>query len=370
VLHPRPIHLLGKDYDAVALGVTTLIGLGGALLAVWLATPLPWLFGSVMAVGLAAFFGVKIGGEPVQFPVKARFFFVPIIGVAIGASMTPEILREIPRWWPSLAALLVFIPAAHLGGYIFFRRIGKLDSKTAWFSSMPGGLIEALAMGEQHGADMRMLNLLQFLRLIVCILIVPSAFMILEGGAVGSASGVQLDAGRALTITDGIILIASGVLGLVIGQKIRLPAALITGPILMSGAAHLLGLTQAAPPGWMVSMTQLVVGLTLGIRFAGLDRREVGLGMMLTAFSVTIALGLAVIIGTVLSGLVGERIEAVVLAFAPGGVVEMSLIAISLEISVIYVALHHVARILLAVAFGTIGYSKFFKPSRQDTPQP
>ena len=58
----------------------------------------------------------------------------------------------------------------------------------------------------------------------------------------------------------------------------------------------------------------------------------------------------------ILSNLIGERIEAVVLAFAPGGVVEMSLIAISLEISVIYVAIHHVARILLAVFFGKTGF--------------
>ena len=45
-----------------------------------------------------------------------------------------------------------------------------------------------------------------------------------------------------------------------------------------------------------------------------------------------------------------------ILAFAPGGVVEMSLIAISLEISVLYVTVHHVARILLAVLFAKVAY--------------
>lgn len=365
LIHPRPIHLLGKDYDPIALVATTLIGLAGALLALWVGTPLPWLFGPVMLVGIAAFAGLTVAGEPVQFPVKARFFFVPIIGVAIGASMTPDVLREILRWWPSILALLIFVPIAHLAGFVVFRRIGRLDPTTAWFSSMPGGLIEAIAMGEQHGADLRMLNLLQFLRLIVCILVVPTAFTIIEGGAVGSASGVQLDTNTALGVQDVVILIASGVLGLLIGQKIGLPAALITGPILMSGAAHLAGLTQAAPPGWMVSMTQLVVGLTLGIRFAGLDKREIGLGLLLTAISVTIALILAVLFGLLLSGIVAEPIEAVVLAFAPGGVVEMSLIAISLEISVIYVAIHHVARILLAVAFGKWGMASVVSPAEK-----
>ena len=365
MIHPRPIHLLGKEYDPIALVTTTLIGLAGALLALWIGTPLPWLFGPVMLVGISAFAGLKIAGEPVQFPVKARFFFVPIIGVAIGASMTPDVLRDIPRWWPSILALFVFVPVAHLAGFFVFRRIGKLDPITAWFSSMPGGLIEAISMGEQHGADLRMLNLLQFLRLIVCILVVPTAFMIIEGGAVGSASGVQLDGNAALDFVDVVILVAAGVLGLLLGQKIGLPAALITGPILMSAAAHLAGLTQAAPPGWMVSMTQLVVGLTLGIRFAGLDKREIKLGLLLTAISVTLALILAVLFGVLLSGIVAEPIEAVVLAFAPGGVVEMSLIAISLEISVIYVAIHHVSRILLAVTYGKLGMRWVVTPAEK-----
>jgi len=358
VIHPRPIHLLGKTYDPLALIATMLIGLAGALLARWVGTPLPWLFGSVLAVGMAAFAGLKVGTAPVQFPIEARFFFVPIIGVAIGATMTPQVLQEIPRWWPSFAALFLFVPIAHLLGFVVFQRIGKLDPTTAWFSSMPGGLIEAIAMGEENGADVRMLNLLQFLRLIVCILVVPTAFMLLEGGAVGSASGAQIEAAGTLGIVDGLVLVAAGALGLLLGRKVGLPAALITGPILLSGAAHLAGLTDASPPGWMVSMTQLVVGLTLGIRFAGLSKHEIGLGLKLTAMTVSIALTLAVIFGVILSNIVGERIEAVVLAFAPGGVVEMSLIAISLEISVIYVAIHHVARILLAVFYGKIGFKR------------
>jgi len=55
---------------------------------------------------------------------------------------------------------------------------------------------------------------------------------------------------------------------------------------------------------------------------------------------------------------VGERVEAVVLAFAPGGVVEMSLVAISLEIGVLYVTAHHVARIVLAVLFARLGFGR------------
>jgi membrane AbrB-like protein len=252
--------------------------------------------------------------------------------------------------------LFLFIPVAHAAGFTLFRRIGKLDPNTAWFASMPGGLIEAITMGEERGADLKMLNLLQFLRLIVCILAVPTLFMLVEGVAVGSASGARITSTGTLDITDAIVLTICGILGLLVGRRIGLPAAIITGPILFSGAAHLAGLTDAVPPPWMISLTQLVVGLTLGIRFAGLSRREIRTCVALTILNVGALLVIATLFGLILSGIVGERVEAVILAFAPGGVVEMSLIAISLEISVIYVTIHHVARILLAVLFGKVGY--------------
>jgi len=358
VNHPRPVHLSGTAYDPLALLATVLIGTGGALLARAVGTPLPWLLGAVVAVGIAALAGVRIAGAPVQFPVQARMVFVPVIGVAIGGAVTPDLMRDAARWWPSLAALCLFIPAAHLASYALFRRVGRLDGPTAWFAAMPGGLIEAVAMGEANGADARMLSLLQFLRLILCILIVPTAFMLIEGVAVGSASGTTIEAGGALGPWDIAVLFACGALGLLVGRRIGLPAALVTGPILLSGAAHLAGITDAVPPPWSIALTQLVVGLTLGIRFAGLSGREIRRGVLLTTLSVGMALGIAALFGLVLSGIVGERIEAVVLAFAPGGVVEMSLVAISLEIGVLYVTAHHVARIVLAVLFARLGFGR------------
>jgi uncharacterized membrane protein AbrB (regulator of aidB expression) len=48
--------------------------------------------------------------------------------------------------------------------------------------------------------------------------------------------------------------------------------------------------------------------------------------------------------------MVGLPIAAVFLAFAPGGITEMSLIALSLHVSVVFVALHHVIRIVLAIS--------------------
>jgi len=54
-------------------------------------------------------------------------------------------------------------------------------------------------------------------------------------------------------------------------------------------------------------------------------------------------------IALVLTGAIGQPVEVIFIAFAPGGVTEMSLIALSLQSNPVFVSLHHFARILLTV---------------------
>ncbi|MCC5968641.1 MAG: AbrB family transcriptional regulator [Pararhodobacter sp.] len=51
----------------------------------------------------------------------------------------------------------------------------------------------------------------------------------------------------------------------------------------------------------------------------------------------------------------GEPVPAVILAFAPGGITEMSLVALSLQLSAVYVTMHHLLRIVLAVIVARLG---------------
>jgi membrane AbrB-like protein len=107
---------------------------------------------------------------------------------------------------------------------------------------------------------------------------------------------------------------------------------------------------EGGPPGWLIDVTQLVIGTTLGARFAGRHPSVLLIGARATLVSIPIMLLLAAGFAVLLHGPVGERWEAVFLAFAPGGLAEMALIALSLEVSVIFVSAHHVLRIVLAVA--------------------
>lgn len=351
------ITVFGEGFDLVAVLGTLALGAIGGAAAFALGAPLPWMSGALFAVAAAALLRAEVAGKSPEFPIKIRLFFIPIIGVAIGGTFTPDLLREALGWWPTLLALALYIPLAHLFSYGIYRRVGGLDAQTAYFAAMPGGLIEAITMGEERGADPKLLSLMQFSRIIFCILAVPIGILAVDGIVVGSAAGVEMQGADApIGPWDVLILAASGGLGVLGARWLRLPAPLIIGPIGLSAAVHLAGLTAATPPAWMISVTQLVVGVGLGLRFVGLEWRAVVRALGLSALSVGGLLCVAVGIGLALAPIVGETVEAVVLAFAPGGVVEMSLVAVSLEVSVIFVVAHHVMRIVLAVLVGAGGY--------------
>lgn len=335
----------------ITLGIGTL----GGMIA-WAAhLPLGLLLGSLVSCGLIAAIGWKPFGRPITLPPRLRLCFVPVIGVAIGGAFTPAVAGQALGWGPSLLALCLFVPLAHGMGFWIFRR-GGLMTKDAFFGSIPGGLIESVQMGEEAGANVPLLTALQFLRLILTIVAVPMIFWALTGHAVGSAAGAEIaGTGRVLRLYDGAMLAGAAVLGVVLGKAMRLPGWIITGPVLASAAGHGLGWLQGVPPGWLIGITQIIVGSGLGARFAGIEHATLLRAVKLALINGIASLCLAFAFALSLHALVGEPIAGVFLAFAPGGFAEMSLVAISLQVSVIYVTAHHVVRIMLAVTIANFG---------------
>ncbi|MEM0946371.1 MAG: AbrB family transcriptional regulator [Pseudomonadota bacterium] len=330
------------------------LGIVGGLIALIVGLPLPWLLGSLAATAAAGIAGFMPFGRPVALPENLRLVFVPVIGVSIGAAVTPELAGALKSWLPSLLALLLYIPAAHALAFAMARRLAQIDPATAFYGTMPGGFIEAISMGDKAGADGALLSTMQFLRLILCIAGIPIGFTLLTGETVGSATG-QVLGNVPLSATDWVVLTASGAVGAISGRRLGLPAGIITGPILMSGAVHLVGWVEGGPPRWLIDVTQLVIGTSLGGRFAGRNPAALLRAAGITLVTVTATLCLAASVALLLDGWVGESWQAVFLAFAPGGLAEMSLVALSLEISVIYVTAHHILRIILSVVFAKAG---------------
>ncbi len=334
---------------------TYLLGALGSAVGAALHLPLPFLTGALFAVGGAGALGVRFWGLSPAVPQRWRYVLVPFVGVAVGAAVPPGILDTVFGWWPSLMAMVLVVPAMHLLGYVLFHRLGGLDKATAYFAAMPGGLIEAIAMGERFGAQVQMLIALQFLRLTLSLVLIPFGFALVFGPLVGSGGAAGAAPEALASSADVFLLIAAGWGGWALAQLCRVPAPMLTGPMLASAFLHASGLWAGTSPAWGLVLTQWALGTALGARLSGFPKAAlpVALGLALAQFVATLALVATVALGLAL--FMDEPVTALILALAPGGVNEMALVALALELSVVFVSLHHILRILLAVALARLG---------------
>ena len=332
----------------ITTGALLALGLLGGLLAMLAGLPLPFMLGSLLAAAVpaVAFRRALPGGY--LFPQKLRLVFIALIGVMIGAQVTPELAALIPAMAVSFAALTAFVGLAHAGNYAIFRRVGGYDRATAFYAATPGGLMESIAMGEAAGADVAVLSMQHFLRIILVITLVPVGLSLWHGAPVGSAGGASFAAARA-GLSDLPLVAAVGAAGLWLGLRWRLPAGQLTGPMLAAAVLGLGGMGAPALPDWLIHAAQVVIGTSLGLRFAGLGRSDLLRGVWLGLISVAgmLSLGTAMALGV--HRVTGTAFDVALIGFAPGGVTEMALVALSLNANPALVSAHHIYRIILTV---------------------
>jgi hypothetical protein len=324
--------LLGRLAMALALG-----GAGGWVFA-RLDFPLPWMLGAVCFTLVSA-----LAGAPLEVPNGLRNGMLLILGVLIGSGFTPDILAHVHRWALSIALVLAYTVALAFGGAWFFRRLAGYGRTDAFFAGLPGGLAAVIFIGAEVGADLRRLSIIHSVRIVAVCFVIPFWIRFAEGVSAGAA---RRTGGLAMGLPDALLLTGCALVGYYTARRLKLAAPFLLGPLFLSAAAHLSGLTAAKPPGDLVIAAQVVVGSAIGCRFVGLALRRVlgtmGLGMASAALMVASAFAMA----WAVHRLTGLPYNAVLLALAPGGLPEMTLIALSLHIDLALVVSHHLVRVL------------------------
>lgn len=310
--------------------------------------PLPWMLGALFVTMVAS-----VAGAPVLGPARMRPAIIAVIGVLLGSRFTPDVLERAGQAAVTLSILVGYVGAVALVVVPYYRFIARQDWTTAYFAGMPGGLSEMIELGEARGADVPAIVLAHSLRIVLTIGLMAVLFRLVLGHSV-SGTGSVGPGGAGLGLLDAGLLAVCAVLGAVLGHRLRLPAPSFLGPLILSAAVHLAGITESAPPGLLVDAAQVALGTILGCRFLGIAPRTVfragGLALGATLLTMGLAAGAAV----AMRATAGVGIDQALLALAPGGLTEMGLIALAIQADVAFVALHHVARILLVIILAPI----------------
>jgi len=310
---------------------------GGAALGL-IGIPAGWLSGSILAVA-----GASLAGRPMLIPTLLMRAIFVLIGISLGAVVTPETLHGMATYPVSIAVLILAMALISVGGAGYLRLIHRWDNVDAYLAAAPGGMSQVLALGAELGGDLRAIAIVQSIRVVVIAVGLPAGLSML--GLVGQAPP-RVTGGLSIGVLDELaILVAASTIVAIIAYRIRFPGGLLFGAMLTSAVLHGSGLIHAVMPWWAANTAMVAMGAITGSRFANTPLRMllnfVGAAFGSFAVAVTIAAAFAAVLISVLS----LRAAEVMIAFAPGSVDAMMLLALALNLDPVYVGAHHLTRI-------------------------
>ncbi|MEM0922625.1 MAG: AbrB family transcriptional regulator [Pseudomonadota bacterium] len=335
--------------------VTTAIALAGVGLFELAGLPLPWLLGPIFACLLAALAGVRMRTAK-QLSEGMR----TVLGVAVGATLTPAVLASFPAMWLTLLLIPVSVLAIGVIGVPYFHRLWGYDFATAYYSAMPGGLQDMIAFGEEAGGKVRSLSLIHATRVMVIVVTLP---FILEGvwnADLTKPPGVPL---TTVPLHEIALMVACALIGWQGGRRIGLFGAAILGPLIVTAAITLAGFLGNRPPAEAIWAAQFFIGMGIGSQYTGITlaelRRDIaaGVGFCLVLIVLTLIMVEAVYVTGLAPGM-----EAL-LAFAPGGQAELTVLALIVGADIAFVVAHHVVRLFLVILGAPIAI-RAFGPAR------
>lgn len=320
---------------------TALVAAAGAALFYLLGLPLPFLFGPMSACLVAALMRRPLKGMG-QISVAAR----TILGVAVGASITPQVVAQLPQMGASVAFIPLYILVIAVVGVPFFQRVCGLDKATAYYAAMPGGLQDMVIFGTEAGGDARALSLIHATRVLIIVTVAPIILSLGFGAKLDAPIG---EPASTLPLSEMVLMVAAALAGWKGGERIGLFGASILGPMIITTILSLSGFIQHRPPAEAILSAQFLIGMGIGVGYVGVTADEVRRFVLAGVLFVVILAGLAAVFTelVVQTGL-AHPVEGF-LAYAPGGQAEMTVLAIVSGADLGFVIVHHLTRVFLVI---------------------
>ncbi len=306
--------------------------------------PLPWMTGPLFVTAAA-----RMMHAPLYCPVYAREAGQWAIGAALGLYFTTDVLAALAGHFAFIIAAVIFALLLGVACAWLLHKLSGATRSTAFFAMAIGGASEMAAQGERHGAAVEQIAAAHSLRIMLVVAIIPFTLKFLDIHGLDP----YVPAARTVNIAGLILLVLSTSMSALALKKLGWPNAWVIGPLIISIVLTATGVGFSAIPEWALHLGQLLIGLSLGVRFTPSFLRRaphyMGSVMICTLIAMLISAGF----GLVLAKLSGIHPATSLLATSPGGIAEMSLTAKNLELGVPVVTAFHVSR--MAVLVLTIG---------------
>ena len=340
-----PPHFLARflaDRAAIWRTAETLaIAAAGGILLNWLDFPAGLVTGSLLGVAAAA-----LCGRPTTVSTPVSRVISVLVGISLGAVVTPETLKGFAAFPLSVAVLAVSSVAMIAATSAYLRYVHGWDRLSALFGASPGALAQVMVLSAEYKADMRAIAIVQTLRVVALTVGIPSGLSLFgltaEGGIMARLGGSHPESAAELAI-----LVAVSTVSALVVWRLRLPGGLMFGAMLASAILHGAGYLSAALPWWVAMAAVIGIGAVTGSRFANTSPLTLLRFMAAAVGSFTVSMTVATLSVLALTMLLSVPIADAVVAFAPGAQDTMMVLALALHLDPVFVGALHLSRFVL-----------------------
>lgn len=307
---------------------------GGGVLAA-MNVPAGWMSGAMIAVAIAA-----LAGQNMVISNRLRNVLFVVMGLSMGSGVTPDVLDRVGHWPWTMAGLVVVVALVTAATTAYLHIVTKWDTETAYFGALPGALsLVILLASEREKVDLARIAVSQSTRLLFLVAILPILITATTSYDPDTAGAQVLSSPTELLILAVLCTLAS-----YIAARLRVPGAWLTGAFFMSAGLNVAGILTVGLPNIALIPCYIALGLFVGSRLTGtgfrafLQMMVAGLGAVLVGL--VVSAGLAWIFAKML----GLPFGQLLLAYAPGGLEAVTLLAFILDLDPAFVVSHQLAR--------------------------
>ena len=299
---------------------------------------LAWMIGTLTTATLLSYLRPKwLNLSPIKKGVPKYWLNIGmfILGIELGLKINLAVLVTFQdNWFIILCTLVLSILFSLLTGYLLWK-FSPLPMMTSFISTTPGGLSVMSAIADEVGANTAVVSIVQTMRVFLVVFTIPF-FLSTLGSSTYSTMSNSADVAvfEPHTILWTIILLVVGVGGSYGGKLLRIPAPWLVGTMIA------VALVQAESamiiqhnfvawwPHFIIIFAQVLIGASIGSRI----HKEMFIGLkhiILLSFAGTVGLITVMLLCSYfVSKLTGISYITAALAFAPGGISEMSTAAL------------------------------------------
>ena len=328
-----------KQIFSIKFLLVIAISVPSAIVADYFNLPLAWFLGPMLATSIGALLGLKI-----KIPRIILSSILILLGLYIGNYIDKDLFAQIHEWIFTSLIMFIYIILSIFVVSIYLQKFSKYEKKTSIFSAAPGALGPLMILAEDQKTDLSHVATSHLIRLIIIVTVFPffvnSYYNAEMTEFVGEISKNQ-------NIFHLFSLIISSIILIIIFDKFKIPAALLSGTLVASGILQLTEIASYQVSSDIVDYSLLILGASVGCRFADKTFNEVAKNAFHSFIATFLLVALGIVAALVASFIIDKNFFTLLLSYCPGGIYEVAVIAIFFDLDPEFVSFHHIIRLLM-----------------------